>query len=305
MKKNSFARHPNHTQPSIFEVMQRFNTEEHCINHLANIRWPQGLRCIKCDGDNVHTLEAEGKTGKPRYLYHCRDCRYQYSVTTGTIFHDTHLPLTKWFLAIYLICSAKKGISAKELQRQLDTSYKTAWYMAHRVRLAMQQDDDFCEKFVGVCEVDETYVGGKRKGQRGRSTANKVPVIGIKEKTSGKVHMKAVQDVSAATLKAFIHAHAQAGVEIHSDKFASYLWLDAEDSGCTHKAVNHSVEYVTAEGVTTNGCENVWSLFKRGIIGAFHKVSAKYPPLYLDEFAFRFNNWGEYNLMDRVLKSSF
>jgi len=305
MKKNNFNRQPNKTQPSIFEVFDKFSTEEKCIAHFEKIRWPEGLRCIRCDSPRVMNFKAEGKTGKERNLYECVDCRYQYSVTTGTIFHDTHLPLTKWFLAIYLICSAKKGISAKELQRQLSTSYKTAWYMAHRVRLAMQQDDDFCLKFAGVCEIDETYVGGKRKGQRGRSTANKTPVVGIKEKTSGKVHMQAVQDVSAATLKAFIHAHAQAGVEIHSDEFASYLWLDAEDSVYTHKAVNHSVEYVTAEGVTTNGCENVWSLFKRGIIGQFHKVSAKYLPLYLNEFEFRFNNRNEFNMMDSVLKASF
>jgi transposase-like protein len=146
-----FSLQPNKQQPSIFEVMQKFGTEEKCIKHLERIRWPEGLRCVKCAGDNVHTFETEGKTGKERYLYHCRNCRYQYSVTVGTIFHDSHLPLTKWFLAIYMICSAKKGISAKELQRQLSTSYKTAWYMAHRIRLAMQEDSDFCQKLPGVC----------------------------------------------------------------------------------------------------------------------------------------------------------
>jgi transposase-like protein len=303
--KQPFNRQPNKQQPSIFEVMQKFGTEEKCIKHLERIRWPEALCCIRCNSERVMNFEGTGKTGKARNLYECVDCRYQYSVTTGTIFHDTHLPLTKWFLAIYMICSAKKGISAKELQRQLSTSYKTAWYMAHRIRLAMQQDDDFCQKFSGVCEVDETYVGGKRKGQRGRSTANKVPVLGIKEKTSGKVRMVAAKDVSANTLKAFIRANVAAGSKIHSDEFSSYLWLDADDSGYTHKAVKHADEYVTAEGVTTNGVENVWSLFKRGIIGQFHKVSAKYLPLYLDEFSFRFNNRGEYDLMDRVLKGCY
>lgn len=298
----TFSRQPNKTQPSIFEVMQKFGTEERCMKHLEAIRWPEGLKCIKCGGANVHTFEGEGKTGKERHLYHCRDCRYQYSVTTGTIFHDTHLPLTKWFLGIYLICSNKKGVSAKELQRQLSTSYKTAWYMAHRIRLAMQQDSDFCQKFAGVCEVDETYVGGTRKGQRGRSTATKVPVIGIKEKTSGKIKMVAAADVSANTLKNFIRLNVELGSEIHSDEFSSYLWLDDAESGYTHKAVKHADEYVTAEGVTTNGVENIWSLFKRGIIGQFHKVSAKYLPLYLDEFSFRFNNRGEYDLMDKVLR---
>jgi transposase-like protein len=302
-QKRMFSRQPNKTQPSIFEVMQKLNTEERCIKHLERIRWPEGLKCIRCPSTRVMNFEAEGKTGKTRNLYECVDCRYQYSVTTGTIFHDTHLPLTKWFLGIYLICSAKKGISAKELQRQLSTSYKTAWYMAHRIRLAMQQDSDFCEKFSGVCEVDETYVGGTRKGQRGRSTATKVPVLGIKEKTSGKIRMVAAKDVSADTLKNFIRTHVEAGSEIHSDEFSSYLWLDGSEYA--HKAVKHATEYVTAEGITTNGIEGVWSLFKRGIIGQFHKVSAKYLPLYLDEFSFRFNNRGEYDLMDKVLSSSF
>src|SRR5262249_35863093 len=148
-----------------------------CIAHLERIRWPHGLRCIKCSGENVRRLESAGKTGKPRYLYWCSDCRYQYSVTVGTIFHDSHAPLTKWFLAIYLICSAKKGVSAKQLQTQLELgSYKTAWYMAHRIRVAMQDDKDFCQKFSGIVEADETYVGGKQKGLRGRAVStNKVP----------------------------------------------------------------------------------------------------------------------------------
>ncbi|MDT7540566.1 MAG: hypothetical protein QOE33_470 [Acidobacteriota bacterium] len=219
----TFKRVKSHEQSSIFEVFNKFSTEEKCIAHLEQIRWSEGLRCIKCEGENVHKFEAEGKTGKARYLYHCRDCRYQYSITTGTIFHDTHLPLTKWFLAIYMICSAKKGVSAKQLQRELDTSYKTAWYMAHRIRLAMQQDEDFCLTFSGVCEVDETYVGGKRKGQRGRSTATKVPVLGIREKTSGKVRMQVAQDVTGSTLAKFIRTHADAGAEIHTDEFSGYF----------------------------------------------------------------------------------
>jgi transposase-like protein len=301
--KKPFTRQPNKQQPSIFEVMQKFGTEERCIKHLEAIRWPEGLRCIRCKSARVMNFEGTGKTGKARNLYECVDCRYQYSVTTGTIFHDTHLPLTKWFLAIYMICSAKKGVSAKELQRQLSTSYKTAWYMAHRIRLAMQQDDDFCLTFAGVCEVDETYIGGKGKGQRGRSTANKTPVLGIKEKTSGKIRMQAAKDVTGSTLAKFIRKHADAGAEIHTDEFSGYFGLDGSEY--KHKSVKHADEYVTAEGVTTNGVENVWSLFKRGIIGQFHKVSAKYLPLYLDEFAFRFNNRGEYNMMDKVLASSF
>ena len=229
----------------------------------------------------------------------CVDCRYQYSVTAGTVFHDSHLPLTKWFLGIYLICSAKKGVSAKQLQRQLAVSYKTAWYMAHRIRLAMSEDGEFCQKFAGICEVDETYVGGKGKGPRGRGAANKIPVIGIKERTSGKILLKVVNDVKASTLRGFIRNCAEPGAEIHTDEFKSYLWLDSSEF--VHNAVNHSETYVKAGNIHTNGIENVWSLFKRAITGVFHKVSAKYLPLYLNEFAFRFNNREHFDILDRVL----
>lgn len=151
----------------IYQVLARFNSEEQCIKHLESLRWPKGLECLRCQSKRVFTFKTTGKTGKPRYLYECVDCRYQCSVTTGTLFHDSHLPLTKWFLAICLICSAEEGISAKFLQSQLGGPYKTSWYMAQRIRLSMQEHDGFCGHFAGICEVDETYVGAKSKGPRG------------------------------------------------------------------------------------------------------------------------------------------
>lgn len=289
-------------QPSIIEILSRYNTEEKCIAHFERIRWPHGLECIRCGSKRVMKFDATGKTDKLRHLYECVDCRYQYSVTTGTIFHDSHMTLTKWFLAIYLICSGKKGISAKELQRQLGVTYKTAWYMAHRIRSAMSEDSEFCQKFSGIVEADETYVGGKGKGPRGRSTASKVPVIGIRERTSGRVRMQAVENVSPSVLAGFIRDNVAAGSTLHTDEFSFYLWLDSSEFA--HHSVNHSERYVDGD-VHTNGCENVWSLFKRGIVGVFHKVSAKYLPLYLDEFSFRFNNRDSYNLMDKVLATCF
>jgi transposase-like protein len=289
-------------QLSIIEVFEKFRTEEKCIEHFEKIRWPEGLCCIRCGSVRVFKFEAEGKTHKMRHLYECVDCKYQYSVTTGTVFHGSHLPLVKWFLAIYMICSAKKGVSAKQLQRELSVTYKTAWYMSHRIRLAMQDDRAFCQKFSGIVEVDETYVGGKRKGKRGRGAANKTPVVGIRERTSGKIRLKAVSDASSSTLKCFIREHAASGAHVHTDEFRSYLWLDSSEF--THSAVNHSQTYVDGD-VYTNGVENVWSLFKRGITGVFHKVSAKYLPLYLNEFEFRFNHRDDTNLMDRVLETSF
>ena len=292
----------NKKQPSIFEIVSKFSTEEQCIAHFEHIRWPNGLRCLRCGSERVMKFDSHGKTGKVRHLYECVDCRYQYSVTTGSIFHDSHLPLTKWFLAIYWICTAKKGVSAKFLQGQLKTSYETAWYMAHRIRTAMSEDSEFCQKFSGIVEVDETYVGGKGKGPRGRSTASKVPVVAVRERTSGKVRMQAVENCSASVLASFIHENVALGATVHTDEFSSYLWLDSSEFA--HHAVNHSERYVDGD-VHTNGCENVWSLFKRGIVGVFHKVSAKYLPLYLDEFSFRFNNRNEFDLMNKVLETCF
>lgn len=185
---------------SIFEVASKFNSEEKCIKHLEHIRWPKGLECPHCQSKRIMTFTAEGKTGKERYLYECIACRYQYSVTVGTIFHDSHLPLIKWFLAIYMICSAKKGIPATQLQRELEIgSYKTAWYMAHRIRLAMHDDPHFCRKYSGIVEIDEAYIGGKGKGPGRPVLSNKIPVVGIKERTSGKIRLKAIQDASKRT----------------------------------------------------------------------------------------------------------
>jgi transposase-like protein len=287
--------------PSLIEIIDNFRTEEACIAHFSQIRWPDGVRCLRCQGQRISEFHTHGKTGKPRHLYECMDCNYQFSVTTGTIFHDSHVPLTKWFLAIYLICSAKKGIPAKQLQRELAVSYKTAWYMAHRIRLAMQEDSEFCPKFVGTVEVDETYIGGKRAGKRGRGAANKVPVVGLKDRTSGHVRMQAVDNVKGTTLSEFIRTHTAKGSHVYTDEFSAYLWLDSSEF--THGSVKHRETYVDGD-VHTNGVENVWSLFKRGIMGIFHKVSAKYLPLYLDEFSFRFNNRDDINLLDKVLASS-
>jgi transposase-like protein len=287
--------------PSLIEILDKFRTEEACIAHLAHIRWPDGVRCLKCQGQRISEFMTKGKTGKPRHLYECMDCKYQFSITTGTIFHDSHVSLTKWFLAIYMICSAKKGVAAKQLQRELAVSYKTAWYLAHRIRLAMQEDSEFCPKFLGTVEVDETYIGGKGTGTRGRGAANKVPVVGIKDRTSGHIRMQAVENVKGTTLAEFIRTHTAEGSRVYTDEFSAYLWLDSSEF--THSSVKHRETYVDGD-VHTNGVENVWSLFKRGVMGIFHKVSAKYLPLYLDEFSFRFNNRDDVNLLDKVLASS-
>lgn len=167
-------------QPSLIEFIKKFDTEEKCIAHFARMRWPGGVTCIKCNGSRISEFDTFGKTGKPRHLYECMDCKYQFSVTVGTVFHNSHVPLAKWFVAVYLICSAKKGVSAKQLERELSVNYRTAWYMAHRIRLAMKEDWNLVSKLSGVLEVDETYIGGKHKGKRGRGSPNKTPVLWYK-----------------------------------------------------------------------------------------------------------------------------
>ncbi len=302
MKKDAPKQSAKPIQPSLLEIVERFPSEEKCIAHFERIRWPHGLACIRCGAMRIHKFDQAGKTGKMRHLYYCPDCDYQFSVTTGTIFHDSHIPLRKWFIAIYLICTAKKGIAALRLQEYLGLgSYRTAWYIAHRVRLAMGEDSDFATKFSGIVEADETYIGGTRKGLHGRGSANKIPVVGIREKTSGKVRLQAVKDCSSHVLAEFIRKHVQGGSTLHTDEWRGYAWLDSSEFA--HKTVRHNRTYVTPAGVHTNGIENVWSLFKRAVMGTFHKVSAKYLALYLDEFSFRFNNRSESDLMDKLLSA--
>ena len=288
MNKNSTKQDIN-----LISLIERYHDEDKCRAYLEELRWPNGVACPRCGSVSISRIE------KPR-VFDCNSCRYQFSVTAGTIFHDSHLPLWKWFATMYLMIESKKGISANQVKRTIGVSYKTAWYLCHRIRSAMSDGSPSLLK--GIVEVDETYVGGKHKGGPGRGSSNKVPVVGMKERTSGKVRMKAVRNVSSSTLKHFIRGGIEIGAEVHTDEFPSYLWIDSSEF--THRAVNHQETYVDGK-VHTNGVENVWSLFKRGIVGVYHKVSAKYLPLYLNEFSYRFNGRGEFNLMDRVLQTSF
>ena len=155
---------------NLLDVYQELNTEEKCHAFLEKMRWPEGVKCLACDAADITRITSKGKrnkkTGKvgpDRKLYQCNDCRFQFTVTTGTVYHDTHLPLAKWFLAIALITESKKGISANQLSRALGVQYRTAWHLAHRIRKAME--DTGSPKLTGIVEVDETYVGGKQKGR--------------------------------------------------------------------------------------------------------------------------------------------
>jgi transposase-like protein len=220
-----------------------------------------------------------------RQKFFCNACKYQFSVTAGTLFHDSHLPLWKWFLAVYLMCESRKGISAKQLERMLKVSYRTAWYLAHRIRDAMGDDEQPLLK--GTVEVDETLLGGKRKGLGVGYRANKVVVAGAIER-GGEIRLRLVANTRRGNLHGFVNSTVSDETEaIYTDELKSYNGIGDENT--RHETVQHSDEEWVRGDVHTNTVESAWSLLKRSVVGTYHQISVKHLPAYLDEMEFRFN----------------
>ena len=269
------------TDVTLVTLMNRFNDDRKCRDTLERIRWPSGAACLRCGDTNVDEM-AE------RRQWRCCSCDYRFSVTAGTIMHRSHLPLPKWFLAIYLMCQSKKGVSANQLKRMLGVQYKTAWHLCHRIREAMGNDPFTGPTLFGVVEVDETLVGGKTKGKGRAYRGNKMWVAGAIER-GGQVRIERIPDVKKRTLHDFIERTVAADADaIYTDELKSYMGVDTEDR--PHETVNHSAEQWVVGDVHVNSVEGVWSLFKRSVMGAFHKVSAKHLDRYLEELEWRFNN---------------
>ena len=266
---------------NLLDLMDDYNTDAQCRALLENLRWPSGVACPRCGSLGVSAV-------KTRPVYDCNDCRYQFSVTAGTIMHDSHLPLRKWFVAIYLMCESKKGVSALQLKRTLGVAYRTAWHLSHRIRAAMASDPLEGPTLFGVIEVDETYVGGKTTGKGRGYRGNKTTVAGAIQR-DGLVRLERIPDVRRTTLHGFISRTVTDEAEaIYTDELASYLGIEADDT--RHETVNHGAEEWVVGDVHTNSIEGVWSLFKRSIVGSFHKVSSKHIDRYLSELEWRFNN---------------
>lgn len=266
---------------SLVEMIDHYNCDTKCRDVLERLRWPDGVYCPRCGDIDVWELENQGR-------WKCKGCHYQFSVMSGTIMHDSHLPLRKWFLAIYLMVESRRGISANQLKRTLGVHYKTAWYLCHRIREAMGNDPLDGPSLVGVVEVDETYVGGKARGKGRGYKGNKVIVAGALQR-DGELRMERVPDVKRKTLHSFINRAVKDQAEaIYTDELKSYLGV--EDHDTRHETVNHSEEVWVVDDVHTNGIEGVWSLFKRSIVGAFHKVSEKHMDRYIEELEWRYNN---------------
>jgi len=269
---------------NIVSIYRTFPNDEACMEHLETVRWSSKPICPYC--------KSSRSTSMPKQLrHHCNNCNTSYSVTVGTIFHDTKLDMQKWFLAISLILNAKKGLSARQLARDIEVNKNTAWSMGMRIRKALAQKEG--EFLSGIVEMDEVYIGGKpRKGdgikhKRGRGT-RKIPVVGMVERggnVKAKVRTKA--QLKSKPLALLIRGNVDVeNTRLMTDEYSGYFRMSAIVK--QHDVINHQDWYVQGD-IHTNTIESFWAILKRGLIGQYHKVSLRYLPKYVDEFVFRYN----------------
>lgn len=272
---------------NLFSLAKLFPTEEAAVEYWIATRWPDGVRCVGCGHETVYRIQTMGKTGKPSLIFECGKCALHFSPTAGTLFHDSHLPLQKWFAAIALMCEGKKGISANQMKRHLGVTYKTAWYLCHRIRRAMSDEViDPLGSEGQVVEVDETFVGGTyRKRGSGEAKERKVKVLGIAER-GGRVHLRKIKNLTAASIKPVLDAAISQDVSaIHTDGAGKYKKIIPAQK---HIRGNHHRELKTGP-VSNPTIEGAFSLFKRGVVGSYHKLGVEHMDAYLGEFCWRFN----------------
>jgi len=284
---------PQIHQMTFAQWEKAFPNEDACCAYLVGHRWPDGVYCPRCGVEVTHTVSTMA------FKWQCYSCApgsgYRFSHLTGTIFENTNKPLRDWFRVIHLMLTSKKGISSHQVHRTLGFgSYRTALYMTHRIRAGLAHEE--FRKLMGIVEVDETFVGGKAKnrhkddrfdGTKGTGGSGKAIVAGAVER-KGKVVARVVASVRADTLTKFIREAVSTDVSLLcTDKWVAYKHLGKE---FPHGVVDHARGEYVVGAVHTQTIEGFWSIFKRGIVGTFHKVSAKYLPLYVAEFQFRYNN---------------
>ena len=264
-------------------------TESKARKYLEKLRWPDGKPiCPHCGvEDKAYALKAKPDSDKPvrEGVYKCRHCRKQFTVTVGTVFEGSRIPLNKWIMAISLMCSSKKGISAHQLHRMLNVTYRTAWFMCHRVRCAMDEGPLY-EMLRGIVEADEAYIGGKGSYcQRGRSTEKKAAVFTLVER-NGRARSMVTERVNAATLLSRIKENVQADATLMTDEYSAYRRLGLHYK---HGKVTHSTGVYADGEMHVNTAEGYFALLKRGIHGTFHHVGRQHLDKYLKEFDFRWN----------------
>lgn len=275
------------TPKTLIEAVSHFENPDNALKYLAAIRWPNGVECPYCEAKEPMFLAT-------RRIWKCRNaaCRKQFSVKVGSVLEDSPISLGKWLCAMWLIANCKNGVSSYEIARDLGVTQKTAWFLLHRIREAMQ-DDATGGKLAGEVEVDETFIGGKARNMHASKRRVRITGTGGKDKTvvmgmierGGKVRATVVDSRRKQELQKTIRENVQAGAAIFSDELKSYDGLDADFQ---HAVINHAVEYVNGN-IHTNSMENFWSLLKRGLHGTYVSVEPFHLYRYIDEQAFRFN----------------
>jgi transposase-like protein len=272
---------------NLFSLAKAFPDESAALDYWIKTRWPNGVECVGCGHPKVYRIVTPNKSGRNVLIFECAGCGLHFSPTAGTLFHDSHLPLQKWFMAIALMCESKKGISANQLKRHMGVTYKTAWFVCHRIRKAMSDTDITPSGNEGqVVEIDETYIGPSLRdgGKDGRRS--KIKVMGIAER-GGRVHFERVKNVKNDMLKPVIEARVSPNAsKIVTDGAHGYKTLIPRDK---HIAGNHLHEIEKLGKISNNTIEGAFSLFKRGIVGQYHRLGAEHIDAYLSEFCWRFN----------------
>lgn len=274
------------TFKTLVDFLSFFKDEAACQKYFEEVRFKDGMYCAHCGHTTIYRFN-DGKR------FRCSKCKKDFTIKTNTIFGESKISLQKWFIAIYLLTTSKKGISSIQLSEQVGVTQKTAWFMDHRIRKALKQNNG---QLFGTVELDETYIGGKEKnkhlskrvkGTQGRNTLTKTPVMGLLQR-GGEIKANVIENVKMRTLEKQIVEHVKIGSQLYTDEFLSYSQIG---SLYPHKSVCHSKgQYVNVGNVHSNGAESFWAILKRGHYGIYHSMSKKHLQLYADEFVYRFNN---------------